>query len=192
MLINPSGSNQREINQSQQDFHRVQMLHNFHKFYFIGLVEPFQHVRQINKYIRRLRMPLVKQNCNGKIWVIINSDFDVTVVRDTKQQLTLFYAKCTSEDRLMLWEDIYQMAETIDSPWLIGGNFNVVLNVNEKIGGLPVQEVNHDNFKTCIQSCDLLKMKFKCSPFTWWNGRVGNDCIFERLDKVFLNQHMRN
>lgn len=52
---------------SQQSFQRVQMLHKFHKISFIGLMEPFQNLRQINKYKRRLHMEKAKTNCNGKI-----------------------------------------------------------------------------------------------------------------------------
>ncbi|KAH0679123.1 hypothetical protein KY284_020208 [Solanum tuberosum] len=132
-------------------------------------------------------MQVVKANCNGKIWCFVNSDFDITVVKDTEQQLTLclkhhqqshkwlitlVYAKCNAEDRLMLWEDIYQLSTDMDSPWLIGGDFNVVLNEEEKIGGLPVQDIDHEDFDICIHSCELEEIQFKGSPFTWWNGRM--------------------
>ncbi|XP_059310108.1 uncharacterized protein LOC132061281 [Lycium ferocissimum] len=32
---------------------------------------------------------------------------------------------------------------------------------------------------------------FKGSHFTWWNGRGGSDGIFERLDRVFINQQFQ-
>lgn len=35
---------------SQKAFQRVQMLHKYHKFDFIALLEPFQHTRTINRY----------------------------------------------------------------------------------------------------------------------------------------------
>lgn len=88
----------------------------------------------------------------------------------------------------MLWEDIYHLSADIDSPWSIGGDFNVVLNEEEKIGGLPVQDIDHEDFEACIQGCNLAEVQFKGSPFTWWNGRTGNDCIFERLDRIVSNQ----
>lgn len=43
----------------------------------------------------------------------------------------------------------------MDRPWLIGGDFNVVLSREEKIGGLPVVAVDYEDLKTCIGSCDL-------------------------------------
>lgn len=129
------------------------MLHNFHKFAFVALLEPFQPVRCINRYRRRLRMPVVNHNSNGKIWVFTNHGYEVTVVSNTDQQLTVLlldqntalsfyativYAKCDSTQRLELWDELYQLSVNMDRPWLIGGDFNVVLNGEEKIGGLPV------------------------------------------------------
>jgi len=116
---------------SQQAFQRVQMLHKFHNFLFIGLMEPFQDSRHINKYRRRLRMSNATTNCNGKIWFFTNHDVDFTIIKDTDQQLTmklkhhsltnnlfvtLVYAKCNSDQRLLLWEHIYEMAAGMDNP----------------------------------------------------------------------------
>lgn len=69
------------------------------------------------------------------------------------------------------------------NPWLIGGDFNVVVNGEKKIGGLPVDFAEVDDFK----SCDLTQVSFKGSPFTRWNGRAGDDCMFERMDRILSN-----
>ncbi|KAH0693072.1 hypothetical protein KY285_020169 [Solanum tuberosum] len=80
----------------------------------------------------------------------------------------------------------------MNSSWLIGGDFNVVLNAKEKIRRLPVEDIDHEDFDCCIETCELSKVQYKGSPFTWWNGRVGSDCIFERLDRIRINQEMGN
>lgn len=69
----------------------------------------------------KLKIPLVKQNYNGKIWCFINLESDGTVVVDTKQHftpcltqqqqsnrfhVTLLHVKCNVYDRQMLWLDI--------------------------------------------------------------------------------------
>lgn len=59
---------------------------------------------------------------------------------------TLVYAKCDDQLRLEIWEDLYSIADDINSPWLIGGDFNVVLNEEEKIGGLPMVEADFEDF----------------------------------------------
>lgn len=40
------------------------------------------------------------------------------------------------------------------------------------------------DFQNYVELCDLSQVQYKGSPFTWWNGRVENDCIFERLDRI--------
>lgn len=152
-------------------------------------------------------MPLATHNCNGKIWVFTNQGFDLTVMSNTNQQITfmlhdqtkdsnfyvtIVYAKCDVTQRLELWDEIYSMANGMNFPWIIGGDFNVVLGGEEKIEGLHVVDEDSEDFRTCIESCGLTQVQFKGSPFTWWNGRTGRDCIFERLDRVLVNSVMFN
>ncbi|XP_059289476.1 uncharacterized protein LOC132042996 [Lycium ferocissimum] len=117
----------------QKDFHRVQMLHRHHKFILIALMEPFQDSRHISRYKRRLGMSLANHNCNGKIWCFINEGIDVEVLMDTEQQVTiklflqnsgkvlittLVYAKCDANERLELWDSIYNLSNNMYFPWL--------------------------------------------------------------------------
>ncbi|KAK4737677.1 hypothetical protein R3W88_001374 [Solanum pinnatisectum] len=165
---------------TQNAFQRVKMLHNHHKFAFVALFEPFQEVRHINKYRRRLRMPLGIHNSNGKIWLYINHGFDVSVMSNLDQQLTVLINN--QYNALNFYATI-----VYTKPW-----FNVVLDGDKKIGGVLVDAADIDDFKTCIESCYLSQVPFKGSPFTWWNGRAGDDCIFERLDRILINAGMQN
>ncbi|KAH0636440.1 hypothetical protein KY289_036355 [Solanum tuberosum] len=105
--------------------------------------------------------------------------------------VTLVYAKCDANKRLELWDDIYQLTNNISCPWMVGGDFNVVMNEKEKIGGLPVQPHEVEDLAFCLNSCELEEISFKGSPFTWWNGRAGEYCIFERLDRMLVNQQLQ-
>lgn len=138
---------------SPNSFHKIQMMHRYHKFYFIILMEPFQEVRQIYKYKRKLGMQYVNCNQNGKIWVFVQDHVQVGVISYIEQQLSLklhiletgqtliitaVYAKCDAYERLRLWNDIYSISATTRLPWMVGGDFNVILTEDEKIGVLPV------------------------------------------------------
>ena len=93
-----------------------------------------------------------------------NHWFDVTWDSDSEQILTILLqsqsliikyatilnAKCDDSWRMELWDDIYSLANGMSSPWLISGDFNVVLSGKEKIGGLPVVDSNHEDFITFI------------------------------------------
>ncbi|KAH0702373.1 uncharacterized protein [Solanum tuberosum] len=143
-------------------------------------------------------------NCNGKIWVFIQEHIQVEVLADSDQMLTLkllflennqhlivsiVYAKCEAEERLQLWNDIYCISNVIqNSPWLIGEDFNVIMSEEEKIGGLPIYPNEYEDFAFCVNSCDLVDISFKGSPFTLWNGRIDDQCIFKRLDRYTMNQ----
>ncbi|KAG5631177.1 hypothetical protein H5410_002894 [Solanum commersonii] len=105
--------------------------------------------------------------------------------------VTMVSAKCSSKQRLALWDDIYHIKENINGTWLVRGDFNVVLNVKEKIRGLPISNADHEDFDCCISTCDLVETRFKESHFIWWNERSDNDCIFKRLDRIIFNQQMQ-
>ncbi|KAH0757835.1 hypothetical protein KY290_021328 [Solanum tuberosum] len=72
-------------------------------------------------------------------------------------------------------------------PWIVGGDFNVILSDEEKIGALPVTPNEVEDFAFCVNYCDLLDINFKGSPFTWWIGRADSECIFKKLDKILIN-----
>ncbi|XP_075082443.1 uncharacterized protein LOC142166836 [Nicotiana tabacum] len=101
--------------------------------------------------------------------------------------MTFVYAKCSSLDILELWDSLYYLASDMELPWLVGGDFNVLLNEKEKIGGLPVYPPEYEDFAFCVNSCELFDTGYKGSPFTWWNGRPNAECIFRSLDIIFVN-----
>ncbi|XP_060211660.1 uncharacterized protein LOC132639209 [Lycium barbarum] len=86
-------------------------------------------------------------------------------------------------DRIELWDSLTYLASDMTTPWLVGGDFNVVVDEEEKYGGLPVSVAEVEDFRCCIQSCNLTDLGYKGSIFTWWNGRGRDDCIFKRLDR---------
>lgn len=44
-----------------------------------------------------------------------------------------------------------------------------------------------EDFAFCVNSCELVDLKFNVSPFTWWNGRDNEECIFKRLNIILVN-----
>ncbi|XP_059315791.1 uncharacterized protein LOC132066504 [Lycium ferocissimum] len=198
--------NIRSVN-SQQAFHRVQMLHRHHKFSIIALMEPFQHFRHIQRFRRRLGMRYAHHNYNGKIWFFINDNIDVEVIQDTDQQITvklsfqednkilmttMIYAKCEALERINLWDNLYNLADQMEVPWLVGGDFNVIMNEDEKIGGHTSYPDEYEDFAFCVNSCELFEVSFKRRLFAWWNGRASRDCIFKRLDRMLTNSKLQD
>ncbi|XP_070039118.1 uncharacterized protein [Nicotiana tomentosiformis] len=73
-------------------------------------------------------------------------------------------------ERLDLWDHLYYLASDMELPWLVGGDFTVILHEDEKIGGLPVHPPEYEDFAFCVNSCGLFEQGYKGSPFTWWNN----------------------
>ncbi|XP_059288856.1 uncharacterized protein LOC132042280 [Lycium ferocissimum] len=165
-------------------------------------MEPFQQAYKLESYRRRLGLETAICNVSGKIWVFIDEEYEVSVLIDSVQQLTLklfnwdlniemvvtlVYANCDRTERIELWDSLYNLASDMSVPWLVGGDFNVITDEDEKYGGLPVSLNEVEDFRHCIQTCNLTDLGYKGSVFTWWNGRGADDCVFKRLDRCLGN-----
>ncbi|WMV49304.1 hypothetical protein MTR67_042689 [Solanum verrucosum] len=73
---------------------------------------------------------------------------------------------------------------------LIGGDFNIIMDEAEKLGGLPVTQMEIADFVQCTNVCALNEIKFKGSSYTWWNGRIEEESIFKSHDRVFGNNEL--
>ncbi|XP_019256398.1 PREDICTED: uncharacterized protein LOC109234797 [Nicotiana attenuata] len=119
-----------------------------HGFFIVALMEPKQKQKFFQKYRRRLGMEAVISNVNEKIWLFFDAVVEWDLLIDTEQQMTI---------------RVYHQE-------LVGGDFNVVMGEEEKIGGLPVYPPEYEDFAFCANSCGLFDLGYKGSPFTWWNG----------------------
>lgn len=130
---------------------------------------------------------------------------EVTVWKDEEQQLsvilqsvdlsvivTLVYAKCNSNERQILWDSLVDLVDTYQSPWIIGGDFNVIRHEEEKLRGLPVTINETQEFNQCISMCNMEEPQYKGSKYTWWNGRTDEGCIFKRLDRILGNDKLQS
>lgn len=79
---------------------------------------------------------------------------------------TIVYAKCNNRDRKALWEGMRRI-ETSDTPWSIGGDFNIITSADEKEGGARPDINGMNDFNACIMDCGLNDIGFDGIPFTW-------------------------
>lgn len=110
---------------------------------------------------------------------------------DQKFIITLVYAKCDATERIVLLDRLYSLASDMTLPWLVGGDFNVIWDEEENFRGLPVHINEIDDFRHCVNKCNLFDLGFKGSIYTWWNGRDEEDCIFKRLDRCLGNMKIQ-
>lgn len=48
--------------------------------------------------------------------------------------VSAIYAKCNSTERNDLWERLENLSTTIDNTWCVGGDFNIIMESEEKMG----------------------------------------------------------
>ncbi|XP_060183464.1 uncharacterized protein LOC132613460 [Lycium barbarum] len=197
--------NIRSVN-TMEAFPRLTKMNLKYHFGFIGILEPFQDPDKMEDFRRRLNMHTAAANISGKIWIFVDEMFEMEIIHDHMQHIaikikaqgmqkalliTVVYAKCTQVERRFLWESLEDIAKNCNSPWMIGGDFNVITSEEEKYGGLSVSLQEIQDFKSCINNCGMYDLGFKGSKFTWWNGQSGSDCIFKRLDICLGNQFLQ-
>ena len=61
--------------------------------------------------------------------------------------------------------------------WIIGGDFNMILRMDEKTGGRSRSDSESSHFKNFINNNWLIDIPFSNGIFTWSNRRVGGQQI---------------
>lgn len=51
------------------------------------------------------------------------------------------------------------MDEDLHLPWIVDGDFNVILNEEEKLGGLAFTQQEASDFAQCLSSCGLIELQ---------------------------------
>lgn len=121
-------------------------------------------------------MQNVVVNCSSKIWIFWNDELKGKVEYGSQQQITLqfvhsvnrkelwitsIYARCNTLERLELWEELEEISKEVHQTWIVGGDFNVILNKEEKLGGLDVTFDEIIDFAKCVNNCIVIPQKFK-------------------------------
>lgn len=52
------------------------------------------------------------------------------------------------------------------------GDFNDLLNVEDKIGRVDHPQWLFDGFRSAVGDCNLVDLHLEGYPFTWWRSRV--------------------
>ncbi|XP_074321323.1 uncharacterized protein LOC141657846 [Silene latifolia] len=82
--------------------------------------------------------------------------------------LTMVYAYNGTQERKELWDKICQIKGLSQGPWAICGDFNTVFSPTERLGGHSTEEEIED-FKHCVDECEVMDCPASGSLFTWCN-----------------------
>ncbi|KAJ6815657.1 uncharacterized protein M6B38_300700 [Iris pallida] len=107
-----------------------------------------------------------------------------------KAKISFDHVHNTKEGRRDLRETLLGIHAPSDVlSWAVGGDFNVVGCVEEKIGGRPPSTTDIQEFLNFQLATGLHDAAYTGSQYTWFNGRVGDKRIGSRLDRLLVDQN---
>jgi len=84
---------------------------------------------------------------------------------------TDIYGYPQNHNKFLTCNLIIDLSNTIhNSAWLLFGDFNIVLNNNEKQGGNPIDANIANCFRNTLNVCHLKDLGYHGLPFTWANN----------------------
>ncbi|CAM8902040.1 unnamed protein product [Rhodiola kirilowii] len=124
--------------------------------------------------------------CNFSRWHV-----DMVIADVSPFRLTLFYGDPATTKRKFNWDLLRRLRGLMNLPWAVLGDFNEVLS-NEEIKGLKLRHNwQMNNFREVLGDCGLSDLRFRGSPFTFSNRRVGEKEFRARLDRVTADANWR-
>ncbi|KAH0637891.1 hypothetical protein KY290_036024 [Solanum tuberosum] len=139
--LSPSGS--------LKAIERLISLKDQYKFPYMFIQEPMVNSKKIDKFRRRLGYQHCFHNTSNKIWIFWTNGYQLDIIEDEVQHvlvhikfpedpndfhLSIVYAKCDELLRVELWDNLRDIAARINGPWGVVGDFNVIIDAEEKIG----------------------------------------------------------
>ncbi|WMV54733.1 hypothetical protein MTR67_048118 [Solanum verrucosum] len=99
-------------------------------------------------------------------------------------QFTAIYGLHNIKDRGVLWADLKGIADQMLDSWLIMGDFNTILHIEDRSNGAPVKEAEIRDFNKFLVETGMMEMKAVGRDYTWTNEHV-----YSRIDRAIVNAH---
>ncbi|XP_011075695.1 uncharacterized protein LOC105160127 [Sesamum indicum] len=102
--------------------------------------------------------------------------------------ITVIYGASEVSGRRALWNSLQTLApQCTDVPWLVGGDFNAVREINEVCGVSGDIRIAMEDFNNSIQEAGLLPMPMQGEWYTWHNCSTSTRSLWKRLDRILFN-----
>lgn len=85
--------------------------------------------------------------------------------------------------RRALWDRLREFGYDGAKPWLVCGDFNNLLQLEDRIGGVQPKAYEIDDFLNCCVDLGLVDIKYLGARYTWNNGRT-----WSKIDRAMCNQ----
>lgn len=99
------------------------------------------------------------------------------------------YGPTKTEEKKEVWNEIIAQMESVGYDRVImAGDFNALLELDDKVGGLKKSTQVMEDFRLFIDEMRVMDIVPKNGKFTWTNKRHNFSNISERLDRFFAGK----
>ncbi|KAL0307681.1 UNVERIFIED_CONTAM: hypothetical protein Scaly_2975200 [Sesamum calycinum] len=139
----------------------------------------------------------------NRIWIAWNDNFIDVDILDIRTQFvhcrvlihdmhepiltTVVYGANDVSARRELWQGLTDLAVSVDLSWLVGRDFNAVLDMSEVSGASGDIRVAMNEFNDCILQTGLISLPMQGERFSWHNCSTDGRSLWKRLDRMFVN-----
>ncbi|KAL4351355.1 hypothetical protein GQ457_06G013440 [Hibiscus cannabinus] len=183
-------------------FHRIFnfLVHEYNPE-VVALFEPRVFGKAVDRVIHRFGFAhsfrVESHGFSGGLWILWKENIALEIVDVSNQfingrfrheearnwiQFSAVYASSNGSKRKFLWDQLASLDPGEAIPWILGGNFNVILDGEERVAGSDSVSGGSRRFGEFIQSNGLVDLGFQGPPFTWSRGNLK-----QRLDRCLAN-----
>ncbi|KAL4382918.1 hypothetical protein GQ457_15G016510 [Hibiscus cannabinus] len=143
----------------------------------VGLMEPRISGRKADAFISRHGFSssyrVEANGFVGGIWIMWKENISLDVIAVSNQfihsicvdrhsenttLLTLVYASLVNGKRRELWSQLLVLKPVVHVPWILGGDFNAILNSDERMGGAIRRAMPCRRFSAFIEEAELFDL----------------------------------
>jgi len=85
--------------------------------------------------------------------------------------MSCIYGPPYRKNKSNFWDSLLTIGENHSLAWLCIGDFNMIIDQSENIGGRPFACSSSDPFRLFMNNNGIVDLRFSGNPFTWSNNR---------------------
>jgi len=95
------------------------------------------------------------------------------------------------DDKLKFLDSLGDLRDRhVGIPWIVGGDFNMIKSLFEKIGGMRILTKDSLEFQTFIDKMNLVDVEMNTGLFTLNNKRGGKSQVASNLDRFLISENL--
>ncbi|KAL2224464.1 UNVERIFIED_CONTAM: hypothetical protein Sindi_3064900, partial [Sesamum indicum] len=187
---------------------RFEDLVSEYRLHFLGILETRVRLNNV-MHIQSFLLPHWKwfvdySSVGNRIWIVWDENIVDVHILDSADQfihcrvtnmadnesviITVVYGASEVIDRRNLWTALETLSQQCsDIPWMVGGDFNAVRDLNEVCGISGDIRMATEEFNAGILEAGLIPLPMQGEWFTWHNCSTSMRSLWKRLDRILIN-----